>query len=143
MRVVRARENESPENVDSEVDNGEDGEIGPPSIFGGSAESKRPDPGVNVSAKKAAPVKTAAPVKKAAPAKKAAPGEAAVVQKRWFKQLSDSDSQQVRPGSNPTGALRLNRAHHDIDWRTYFRRDFLVDFLGNQTCRSWVNRSST
>jgi len=118
----------SPEELDAEVDTDEvPGPAGaPPSIFGASAEPKKPDPGVSALAAKAAAKKAAAtkaPAKKAAPTLGAAP--AASVQKRWFKQLSSSDAQHPpRANSTVTGALRLNQADHPIDWRTYFRRKF-------------------
>jgi HKD family nuclease len=43
---------------------------------------------------------------------------------RWFKRMSASDAQRARPGSNPTGNLRLAQAGHDIDHTTYFRHVF-------------------
>lgn len=50
----------------------------------------------------------------------------------WWKRLSASDAQHPpAAGSAPTGNLRLSKAGHSIDWRTYFRRDF---FGG----RSWT-----
>lgn len=51
------------------------------------------------------------------------------VAERWFKKMSRSDAQQARPGSNPTGNLRLAQAGHDIDHTTYFRH---VLFGGEQ-----------
>jgi hypothetical protein len=49
------------------------------------------------------------------------PGVAAT----WWKRMSASDAQHP-PGeeSAVTGALRLSKAGHPINWRTYFRRDF-------------------
>lgn len=43
----------------------------------------------------------------------------------WWKRLSASDAQHP-PSSDSavTGVLRLSKAGHPIDWRTYFRRDF-------------------
>lgn len=130
----------SPEELDAEVDTDEvPGPAGaPPSLFGASAEPKKPDPGVSATAAtapaKKPPAKKAAPTKapaKEAPAKKAVPtpgpGPTVAVQKRWFKQLSNSDAQHPpRVNSKVTGALRLNQADHPIDWRTYFRRDFFA-----------------
>ncbi len=43
---------------------------------------------------------------------------------RWWKQLTASDAQRTKPGSNPTGKIHLTKASHDIDHTTYFRRDF-------------------
>lgn len=40
---------------------------------------------------------------------------------RWSRILNASNAQQVRPGTNPTGKLRLSKARHDIDFRTWFR----------------------
>jgi hypothetical protein len=43
----------------------------------------------------------------------------------WWKRLYPTDAQHPpQSDSNPTGNLRLNRAGHPIDWRTYFRREF-------------------
>jgi hypothetical protein len=39
--------------------------------------------------------------------------------------LSSSDAQQVKSGTNPTGKLRLSKAWHDIDHKTWFRDVFL------------------
>lgn len=135
-----------PEELDAEVDllDGVTPAGAAPSMFGTSAEPKRSDPGADGAAKKAAPAKAAAkkaapaagaPAKKAAPAKaapakKAAPGgpgpiAPGAVSKRWFKELPNSDAQHPQTG-NPTGALRLTKAKHPIDWRTYFRHDFFA-----------------
>ncbi len=64
-----------------------------------------------------------APKKKVAKkaAKKAPPPPAPAYPTRWFKELRSSDAQQVRPGTNPTGKLRLAQAGHPIDHRRYFR----------------------
>lgn len=43
---------------------------------------------------------------------------------RWWKQLTASDAQRTKPGSNPTGKIHLTKASHDIDHTTYFRREF-------------------
>ncbi len=51
------------------------------------------------------------------------PPEVRGVVRRWTKQLSKSDAQRPSRGSNPTGNLRLTRAGHPIDWRTFFRND--------------------
>ncbi len=40
---------------------------------------------------------------------------------RWYKELRPSDVQQVKPGTNPTGKLRLCKTKHAIDCRRYFR----------------------
>lgn len=40
---------------------------------------------------------------------------------RWSRVLNSSNAQQVQPGTNPTGKLRLSKAGHDIDFRTWFR----------------------
>jgi hypothetical protein len=43
---------------------------------------------------------------------------------QWDKVLPAGDAQQqANPNTNPTGNLRLTRADHDIDWRTWFRND--------------------
>jgi hypothetical protein len=41
----------------------------------------------------------------------------------WSKVLPRGDAQQVAPGTNPTGNLRLTKAKHDIDWTKWFRDD--------------------
>jgi HKD family nuclease len=41
----------------------------------------------------------------------------------WSKILTRSDALQVRPGTNPTGGLRLTQADHAIDQTTYFRQN--------------------
>lgn len=129
-----------PEELDTEVDLSE--EEAPkgsaPSIFGASTEPKRTDPGPVGAAKKApakaAVVKQAAGVgapatnapASAAAASPASPASAgSQVARRWFKKLPNSDAQQPQTG-NPTGALRLTKAGHDIDWRTYFRQVFFA-----------------
>jgi hypothetical protein len=54
----------------------------------------------------------------------------AVVTHRWWKQMSRSDAQQpLNPNSSPTGHLKLAKAGHDIDHKTYFRNHF----FGNAT----------
>ncbi len=131
----------APEELDAEVD--VDAVAAPaaatPSIFGGSTEPKRPDPGVvgptkQAAAKKAAASKKATPAKKAAPVKKAAavgggapPAAPVAVHKRWFKRLSASDAQHPpTAGSNVTGVLRLVQAGHAINQTNYFRHDFFA-----------------
>jgi hypothetical protein len=41
----------------------------------------------------------------------------------WSKVLPKGDAQQVAPGTNPTGNLRLTKAKHEIDWTKWFRED--------------------
>jgi hypothetical protein len=63
------------------------------------------------------------------PAHVAAPSSAPVraapiiVSASWSKVLPKGDAQQVTPGTNPTGNLRLTKAKHDIDWTKWFRDD--------------------
>ncbi len=64
------------------------------------------------------------PVLDAVPAP--APVHTYVTPLRWCKRLLSSDAQQVQTNTNPTGKLRLSQAHHDIDHRTFFRRDFFA-----------------
>ncbi len=49
------------------------------------------------------------------------PTTRAAIAVRWCKRLPSSDAQQVRPGTNPTGKLRLAQAGFEIDQTTYFR----------------------
>lgn len=41
----------------------------------------------------------------------------------WAKKLPSSDAQQVTGSTNPTGKLRLAKARHSIDPKTFFRDD--------------------
>lgn len=55
-----------------------------------------------------------------------APGRTPRVVASWSKRLSHADAQQpTRPGTNPIGNLRLTKAGHDIDHRTWFREELL------------------
>lgn len=48
----------------------------------------------------------------------------------WSKKLPRADAQQPNnPSTNVTGALRLTKAGHAIDWRTWFREEFFGDQL--------------
>ncbi|MGH2758198.1 MAG: hypothetical protein ACRDKJ_01400 [Actinomycetota bacterium] len=49
------------------------------------------------------------------------PAPSVHVIRRWTKRLAKSDAQQPTAGSNPTGNLRLTKAGHAINWRTFFR----------------------
>jgi len=42
----------------------------------------------------------------------------------WSKVMQSSDAQQVSGNTNPTGKLRLSKAGHDIDHKTWFRETF-------------------
>ncbi|MEM9752665.1 MAG: phospholipase D family protein [Planctomycetota bacterium] len=53
-------------------------------------------------------------------------GRSAIVA-RWCKLLRSSDAQQVQPGTNPTGKLRLAKARWNIDQTSYFRDEFFGD----------------
>jgi hypothetical protein len=55
------------------------------------------------------------------------PSSVAFVVRRWTKKLAKTDAQQPTPGSNPTGNLRLTKARHAIDWRTFFREHLFGD----------------
>jgi len=48
-------------------------------------------------------------------------GAGTVIAAQWCKELRSSDAQQVRPGTNPTGKLRLTESRFPIDHRTWFR----------------------
>ncbi len=50
--------------------------------------------------------------------------ERAAIAARWCKRLRSSDAQQVQPGTNPTGKLRLAKARFDIEQTSYFREEF-------------------
>jgi len=118
---------QAPEELDAEVDI--ETLPGPPgsgpSIFGGSAEPKKADPGAAGAAKNAAPAKKAA-VAPAPPPGGVGPAGPPVV-KRWFKALSHADAQHpVNANTNPTGALRLVQAGHAINQTNYFRHDLFA-----------------
>ena len=42
---------------------------------------------------------------------------------QWYKQMSKSDAQQVKVGTNPTGKLRLTKGKFPIDVSIFFRND--------------------
>lgn len=58
------------------------------------------------------------------------------VAKRWSKKLRSSDAQQVRPGTNPTGKMRLSKAQHDIDFKRWFRDDMFSEATWTEEQRS-------
>lgn len=65
------------------------------------------------------------------------PAPAAVLPpQRWYKQMPSSDAQQVRPGTNPTGKLRLTKSDFPIDKTTFFRNDL----FGSATWRSEIGK---
>ncbi|MGW7323206.1 hypothetical protein [Streptomyces sp. NPDC054845] len=46
----------------------------------------------------------------------------------WFKKMSASDAQRpTNPNSNPIGSLKLTKARHPIDQKTYFRNVFFAN----------------
>lgn len=98
---------------------------GGPRLFGSSDEGRRPFPRAPGTAartrRRAGGGEPARPGARAAPAS----GASLAVIRRWFKRMPASDAQRPpRPNSNITGALRLTRAGHPIDQRTYFRDEF-------------------
>jgi hypothetical protein len=44
-----------------------------------------------------------------------------IISHQWCKELASSDAQRVRPGSNPTGKLRLTESGFPINHQTWFR----------------------
>ncbi len=54
----------------------------------------------------------------------------------WTKELPRGDAQRTKPGTNPTGNLRLTQAGHPISWTTWFRRNL----FGPATWRDDVDR---
>jgi hypothetical protein len=117
-RVNLAGTNES---VDSTVDVENESELFE-SVFGSSAEQKRPAlPVPNPSAQIAPPP----PPASTPPSQSTAGPSPSPVVKRWFKKMSASDAQHPpTPGSNVTGVLRLVQARLPINQTTYFRQDF-------------------
>jgi PLD-like domain len=86
-------------------------------IFGRSASPKRSGPVTGPTASRTFPQH---PIK-------ASPIESHAI-RRWWKKMSASDAQHPpRPTSAVTGNLRLSKAGHPIDHKTYFRHDFFED----------------
>ncbi|CAM3527226.1 hypothetical protein TSOC111612_00920 [Tsukamurella ocularis] len=49
------------------------------------------------------------------------------VQMRWSKRLARTDAQQTPSNTSPTGNLRLSKARHSIDHKSFFRDEFFGD----------------
>ena len=92
-------------------------------LFGTSAEKKRSAPaGVRRQRERNVPRQVA--------------GIGSVI-RRWSKRLTSSDAQKpTKQGTRPTGNMRLTRAGHPIDQKTYFREDFFRN-------ANWVVRTGT
>lgn len=85
-----------------------------------------PPPSVaSAPAARAAGTATAIPPGARAPMPAGSPASgAATVVASWSKQLDGTGAQQPpNANTNPTGNLRLSKAGHDIDWRTWFRQN--------------------
>lgn len=54
----------------------------------------------------------------------------------WAKRLPSSDAQQVTGSTNPTGKLRLAKARHDIDPKTFFRSELFAPATWQAEVRS-------
>ncbi|MDP2233480.1 MAG: phospholipase D family protein [Actinomycetota bacterium] len=65
-----------------------------------------------------------APLAPFTPPEEATPADTSDVALAWSKVLQSSDAQQVGANTNPTGKLRLAKAGHDIDHKTWFREVF-------------------
>ncbi|MGA2230067.1 MAG: phospholipase D family protein [Tepidisphaeraceae bacterium] len=50
-----------------------------------------------------------------------------IISHKWCKELKSSDAQQVKPGSNPTGKLRLTQSGFPIDHKKWFREEMFGD----------------
>lgn len=113
---------------------GPDGDAGGTDFFGASAERKRgypgrPGGGAGGRGRRGQPAGgagghgggTAPPVGRGT----TAPAAPLTVARRWFKKLPPDNAQHPRrAGTNVTGSLRLTKAGHPIDFRTYFRDSF-------------------
>lgn len=53
----------------------------------------------------------------------ASSSDASLPPQKWYKQMPSSDAQWVKPGTNPTGKLRLTKSVFPIDKTTFFRND--------------------
>lgn len=114
---------------------------GQQSVFGTSVTglASAPGPQVEPAEEDAADEDVAARIP--APTEEPVDGESAVLPEppniaaTWWKRLSASDAQHPpSAGSAVTGVLRLSKAGHPINWRTYFRRDFFGEL-------EWRSRS--
>jgi HKD family nuclease len=99
-----------------------------PSVFGKSANPKKRRPQLIRSPgdpKQAAKETETKPNVREPARATGSPG--AIVIKRWFKVLSNSDAQQRgTPSTQTTGNLKLTQARHPIDHKSYFRSDFFA-----------------
>lgn len=148
----RSRRTPSPpptgaEEADVEEGGEEPSEEGGSLIFGTSHHARPPVPGLSEEARaelanleteeeEEVPVAAAPPAPPAQPPQPPAPPTAAApppqsppapaaptVMATWSKPMSRADAQQPSsPRTNPTGLLRLAKAGHDIDHRTWFRQ---------------------
>jgi hypothetical protein len=67
---------------------------------------------------------TAAPTRAANPVAPSAAAAEVTVEHRWYRQLDRASAQQpANPRTAVVGVLRLAKAGHQIDHRTYFRRE--------------------
>jgi hypothetical protein len=60
------------------------------------------------------------------------PPQPPVIALRWCKELASSDAQQVKPGTNTTGKLRLSQSGFPIGHTTWFRNTFFGAVLWRQ-----------
>ena len=104
-------------------------------IFGRSGAAKRPGPPTGTAVTSPPSRRPAASVQQ--PVDRSISRPDFTVAKRWWKALSASDAQHPpRPTSAVTGNLRLSKAGHPIDHKTYFRRDFFGMPSGSQPMRT-------
>ncbi len=96
------------------------------SLFRGSQRAKRPDP-------MARGAVTGGSVSAIGGSPPLGLGSEGVAVRRWYKKLSSSDAQQLRTSNtNPTNHLKLGKARHPIDQKTYFRHAYFAD-------RHWIS----
>ncbi|GGJ79674.1 phospholipase D-like domain-containing protein [Deinococcus aquiradiocola] len=97
-----------------------------PSVFGRSILPLAPVQRVRKAVKSIKKIKKLRPSINGKPSLPLSPS---TVIRRWVKKLNTTDSQQVNPGSNPTGNLRLSKAQNNITSQTYFRGIFFSSLV--------------
>jgi hypothetical protein len=130
------------EDVTADDEGEEPAEEGVPPLFGTSTRHRSSIPGLSAGARAelaelekeedgatagtppvAPPPQPPAPPAAATPPSPGTPPGGPTIVESWSKELSRADAQQpTSPGTNPTGVLRLSKAGHDINWRTWFRQ---------------------
>lgn len=122
-----------PENLDTDVDIDivDTSTSGAPPIFGKSQVPKKP--GISASSAKSDKSTPASSASTSLPPRPRPDGSVEIVpdslvERRWFKKMSNSDAQQKgTPNTQVTGNLKLTEAQLPINHTTFFRYDFFGD----------------